>query len=29
VEASNERELFQKNNKYTDNGYYIVPKIID
>jgi aspartyl-tRNA(Asn)/glutamyl-tRNA(Gln) amidotransferase subunit C len=29
VEVSNERELFQKNNKYTDNGYYIVPKIID
>ena len=29
VEASNERELFQKNNKHTDNGYYIVPKIID
>ena len=29
VETSNERELFQKNNKHTDNGYYIVPKIID
>jgi aspartyl-tRNA(Asn)/glutamyl-tRNA(Gln) amidotransferase subunit C len=29
VEASNERELFQKNNKHTDNGYYIVPKLID
>ena len=29
VEAADERELFQKNNKYTDNGYYIVPKIID
>ena len=29
VEASNERELFQKNHKHTDNGYYIVPKIID
>ncbi|MBT3548910.1 MAG: Asp-tRNA(Asn)/Glu-tRNA(Gln) amidotransferase subunit GatC [Gammaproteobacteria bacterium] len=29
VTASNERELFQKNNKYTDNGYYKVPKIID
>ena len=28
VEAT-KRELFQKNNKYTDNGYYIVPKIID
>ena len=29
IKASNERELFQKNNKHTDNGYYIVPKIID
>ena len=29
VAASNERELFQKDNKYTDNGYYKVPKIID
>ena len=29
VEAPDERELFQENNKYTDNGYYIVPKIID
>ena len=29
VRASDERELFQKNNKHTDNGYYIVPKIID
>ncbi len=29
VMASDERELFQKNNKYTDNGYYKVPKIID
>ena len=29
VGASDERELFQKNNKHTDNGYYIVPKIID
>ena len=29
IKASNERELFQKNNKYTDNGYYKVPKIID
>ena len=29
VEAFNERELFPKNNKHTDNGYYIVPKIID
>ena len=29
VEASDERELLQKNNKYIDNGYYIVPKIID
>ncbi len=25
----NNRDLFQKNNKYTDNGYYKVPKIID
>ena len=29
VGASDERKLFQKNNKHTDNGYYIVPKIID
>ena len=29
VEAPDERELFQETNKYTDNGYYIVPKIID
>ena len=29
VGASDERELFKKNNKHTDNGYYIVPKIID
>jgi aspartyl-tRNA(Asn)/glutamyl-tRNA(Gln) amidotransferase subunit C len=29
IKASNERELFQKNNKYTNNGYYKVPKIID
>ena len=29
IKAYNERELFQKNNKYTDNGYYKVPKIID
>ena len=25
----NNRDLFQKDNKYTDNGYYKVPKIID
>ena len=24
----NNRDLFQKDNKYTDNGYYKVPKII-
>lgn len=25
----NNRDLFQKDNKHTDNGYYKVPKIID
>ncbi|MBT3697457.1 MAG: Asp-tRNA(Asn)/Glu-tRNA(Gln) amidotransferase subunit GatC [Gammaproteobacteria bacterium] len=29
IKVSNERELFQKNNEHTDNGYYKVPKIID
>ena len=29
VKESNQRELFQKDNENTDNGYYIVPKIID
>ena len=29
VLEKNERDLFQKNNKYTKNGYYKVPKIID
>tara|TARA_Y100000996_G_scaffold412088_1_gene397427 strand:+ start:145 stop:426 length:282 start_codon:yes stop_codon:yes gene_type:complete len=29
VSETNNRDLFQKDNKYTDNGYYKVPKIID
>tara|TARA_Y100000816_G_scaffold254562_1_gene206829 strand:+ start:289 stop:570 length:282 start_codon:yes stop_codon:yes gene_type:complete len=29
VKESNQRELFQKDNENTDNGYYKVPKIID
>ena len=29
VLEENERDAFQKNNKYTENGYYKVPKIID
>tara|TARA_B100001778_G_C18437931_1_gene560998 strand:- start:221 stop:502 length:282 start_codon:yes stop_codon:yes gene_type:complete len=29
VKETNQRDLFQKNNKNTDNGYYKVPKIID
>jgi len=29
VLEKNKRDLFQKNNKYTENGYYKVPKIID
>lgn len=29
VKVENERELFQKNNKFTKDGYYRVPKIID
>ena len=29
VLEENKRDLFQKNNKYTENGYYKVPKIID
>ncbi|MBT5407073.1 MAG: Asp-tRNA(Asn)/Glu-tRNA(Gln) amidotransferase subunit GatC [Gammaproteobacteria bacterium] len=29
IKVFNERELFQKNNEHTDNGYYKVPKIID
>ena len=29
VRESNQRELFQKDNENTDNGYYKVPKIID
>tara|TARA_Y100000992_G_scaffold199352_1_gene135773 strand:+ start:232 stop:513 length:282 start_codon:yes stop_codon:yes gene_type:complete len=29
VKESNQRELFQKDNKNTHNGYYKVPKIID
>tara|TARA_Y100000996_G_scaffold398882_1_gene367346 strand:- start:1758 stop:2039 length:282 start_codon:yes stop_codon:yes gene_type:complete len=29
VRESDQRELFQKDNENTDNGYYKVPKIID
>ena len=29
VLEKNERDLFQKDNKYIENGYYKVPKIID
>ena len=29
VLEKNERDVFQKDNKYTENGYYKVPKIID
>ena len=29
VLEKNERDLFQKNNKYIEDGYYKVPKIID
>jgi len=29
VLEENERDVFQKGNKYTENGYYKVPKIID
>tara|TARA_Y100000996_G_scaffold412448_1_gene398601 strand:+ start:727 stop:1008 length:282 start_codon:yes stop_codon:yes gene_type:complete len=29
VTEDNERDLFQDNNKYTADGYYKVPKIID
>tara|TARA_B100001559_G_scaffold185935_1_gene155675 strand:+ start:215 stop:496 length:282 start_codon:yes stop_codon:yes gene_type:complete len=29
VKESNQRELFQKDNRNTHNGYYKVPKIID
>ena len=29
VLEKNERDIFQKDNKYTENGYYKVPKIID
>ena len=29
IKVFNERELFQKNNEHTDNGYYKVSKIID
>tara|TARA_Y100000748_G_scaffold293881_1_gene283922 strand:- start:2089 stop:2370 length:282 start_codon:yes stop_codon:yes gene_type:complete len=29
VRESNQREVFQKDNENTDNGYYKVPKIID
>ena len=29
VLEKNQRDLLQKNNKYIDNGYYKVPKIID
>ena len=29
VKETNQRNLFQKDNENTDNGYYKVPKIID
>ena len=29
VKETNQRDLFQKDNENTDNGYYRVPKIID
>ena len=29
VTVTDERDLFQKNNKFTKDGYYKVPKIID
>ena len=29
VFEDNKRDLFQKGNKYTEDGYYKVPKIID
>ena len=29
VKEVNQRDLFQKGNENTDNGYYKVPKIID
>ena len=29
VKEVNQRDLFQKDNENTDNGYYKVPKIID
>jgi|TARA_B100001063_G_C16591116_1_gene465685 aspartyl-tRNA(Asn)/glutamyl-tRNA(Gln) amidotransferase subunit C len=29
VKEANQRDLFQKDNENTDNGYYKVPKIID
>ena len=29
VKETNQRDLFQKDNENTDNGYYKVPKIID
>ncbi len=29
VKEINQRDLFQKNNENTNNGYYKVPKIID
>ena len=29
VKEANQRDLFQKGNENTDNGYYKVPKIID
>ena len=29
VLEDNKRDVFQKDNKYTENGYYKVPKIID
>ncbi len=29
VSESNQRELFQQNNPFVENGLYLVPKVID